>query len=96
MEDFGEKPPPIVGMVSGSSIVFLINSPDLLQDVYVTKNFYFDKHPAMQKITNKLWGNSTVVERSTELWVKKRKSLSSAFYKEKLIKMIEVMKEVIV
>lgn len=38
-------------------------------------------------------GDSILFQESSELWAKKRKSLSVAFYKEKLMKMLEVVKK---
>jgi len=36
-------------------------------------------------------GDSILFSRSTELWNKKRKSLSAAFYKDKLGKMMDII-----
>lgn len=41
-----------------------------------------------------LMGDSTLLARSDELWSKRRKSLSGTFYKDKLVKMMEIVKSV--
>lgn len=49
----------------------------------------------MKALCLPLTGDSTLFESSTEKWHSKRKSLSAAFYKNKLSKMIDVMKDVV-
>jgi cytochrome P450 len=43
----------------------------------------------------RLMGDSILFSRSTEEWSKKRKTLSPAFYKEKLHKMIDITKSIV-
>jgi cytochrome P450 len=40
-------------------------------------------------------GDSILLMRSNELWLAKRKSLSTAFYKDKLGKMMDIIREVV-
>ena len=40
-------------------------------------------------------GDSILFSRSTEEWSKKRKTLSPAFYKEKLAKMVDITKSIV-
>jgi len=40
-------------------------------------------------------GESILLARSDALWAKKRKSLSTAFYKEKLGKMMDIIRDVV-
>ena len=60
-----------------------------MTDVYLTKNKYFDKDPVSQILFSSLFGESIVLAEGNDLWSRKRKVLSSAFYKDKLIKMTE-------
>jgi len=62
-----------------------IRDPAHLNELYVTKNKYFDKHPLIRNLLYPLMGESILLSDSSELWGKKRKTLSTAFYKEKLI-----------
>ena len=73
----------------------VLNSAQGLTELYVTKNKFFDKDPISKLLFGSLFGDSIVLALSDETWSKKRKVLSSAFYKEKLIKMTEVIREVI-
>ena len=59
----------------------------------MTKNKYFDKYPRTKNLLFELMGNSLLFENSNELWSKKRKSLSTSFYKDKLLGYFELMKQ---
>jgi cytochrome P450 len=61
--------------------------------MYVAKNKYFDKEESVKNALKPLFGESVVLDHSDERWAAKRKVLSAAFYKEKLIKMTYLMKE---
>lgn len=92
-EDFGKKIPKIYGICNNFEPVLHIRDPDMLQEIYVTKNKYFDKHPYLKGIFFPLLGESTLFEASNQSWAAKRKVLSTAFYKEKLTKMVVLIKE---
>ena len=66
-----------------------------MTDVYLTKNKYFDKDPVSQILFSSLLGESIVLAEGNDLWSRKRKVLSSAFYKDKLIKMTEQIREIV-
>ena len=68
-----------------------INDPELVNELYMTKNRYFDKAASTQKAFGVLMGESTLVIKTTEEWAQKRKHLSIAFYKDKIMKMIEMI-----
>ena len=86
--------PPIVGMVFGSSVTLVVNRPEPAEELFLTKNKYFDKHPRSAKFFSRLTGDSILFAKSDLLWQQKRKSLSAALYKDKLRVMIEMMKDV--
>ncbi len=67
-----------------------------LPETYVTKNKYFDKDPVSRIEFYPLLGESIVTHPSNDVWARKRKLLSTAFYKEKLIKMTDSIKEVVI
>ena len=85
---------PIVGLVFGTTVGLVVNSPELSQELYLSKNKYFDKHPKTAEIFSRLTGDSILFAKSDILWQKKRKALSAALYKDKLRIMMEVMKGV--
>jgi hypothetical protein len=70
----------------------ILNSARVLTDVYVTKNKYFDKDPISRLLFGSIFGEGIVLAASDDLWSRKRKVLSQAFYKDKLIKMTEIIR----
>ena len=64
-----------------------------MNELYVTKNKYFDKTKYTHDIFYPLMGDAILMSQSTEEWSHKRKSLSGAFYKDKLVKMLDIVKE---
>ena len=61
--------------------------------LYVTYNKYFDKGGRSKKQLQDLFGDGIVLIESNELWREKRKHLSAAFYKEKMIAMLDSISE---
>ena len=85
--------PPIVGFALGNTVALMINSPDLAEELFLTKNKYFDKYPKAARLFSRLTGDSILFAKSDPKWQQKRKSLSAALYKDKLRAMIGMMKE---
>jgi cytochrome P450 len=96
-ESFGKNfnPPDVVVAMMQSQPVILINSAEPLTDLYVTKNKFFDKDHLTKIQFSPLFGDSILLSSSNEKWSKKRKVLSSAFYKDKLVRMTENIRKVI-
>ena len=61
----------------------------MVNEIYVTKNKYFDKHESIGNSLYPLVGDSILFQKSNEIWREKRRALSSVFYKGKIIRMIE-------
>jgi hypothetical protein len=59
-EDF-PKQPSIVQWFTGFEPTLMICDPELLNELYVTKNKYFDKHQRMADIFRPLLGDSTLM-----------------------------------
>ncbi|CDW86900.1 cytochrome p450 [Stylonychia lemnae] len=90
----GSNPPTYTGMLIARQLCLIINRHEPLQDLFITKNKYFDKHPNTGQLVGKTLGDSTLFQKSNELWAKKRKSISSSLYKQKLVQMVETMKDI--
>lgn len=73
----------------------IIRDPDLLTEIFYTKNKMFDKAQFISDLVYPLFGNAIPVQKSTLEWKQKRKVISSAFYKDKLIKMVEIIKHTV-
>eukprot|EP00350_Pseudokeronopsis_sp_OXSARD2_P001575 CAMPEP_0170540938 /NCGR_PEP_ID=MMETSP0211-20121228/828_1 /TAXON_ID=311385 /ORGANISM="Pseudokeronopsis sp., Strain OXSARD2" /LENGTH=68 /DNA_ID=CAMNT_0010843505 /DNA_START=288 /DNA_END=494 /DNA_ORIENTATION=+ len=66
----------------------------MVEELYVAKNKYFDKHDKTYLSFYETLHESVLLCKSSELWQKKRKVLTAAFYKEKLGKMMSMLKDV--
>ena len=73
----------------------LISDPAVVQDLYVSKNKYFDKHSLVKNASYVLTGESILFTETTEDWRSTRKAMSPAFYKGKLESLTEIAKTAI-
>eukprot|EP00347_Sterkiella_histriomuscorum_P012378 403368811 len=87
--------PPLVGLMSLYKPLIFINSPEYLEDFYVKQAKYVDKEDMIRIQLFSLLGNSSLMMSSNEAQARKRKTISSAFYKGKLYKMVEIIKEIV-
>lgn len=71
--------------------VVAIGDPEIVNELYVTKNKYFDKTEKHRRMVSNMFGNSLILQRSNENWSTKRKHLSVAFYKEKMAPMLNTI-----
>jgi hypothetical protein len=85
----------IQGLTLGGETALLVNSAKYLQDFYVNKNAIFTKHFLIRWQFWKLMGTSIVFQDTDDpTYADKRKTLSGAFFKSKLIGMTETIKAV--
>ena len=66
----------------------MIQDPEMVNELYVAKNKYFDKSDKFYRIWHMLFGESILMTKSNELWAVKRKHISTAFYKDKMFGML--------
>lgn len=59
----------------------------------MTKNAQIDKTGSFEGIFKSFFGNSFIFSQSNELWKSKRKATAHAFYKDRLVHMLEVLKD---
>ncbi len=71
----------------------MINSPEIAEELFLTKNKYFDKHDKAARLFQRFMGDTILFAKSDLKWQQKRKSLSAALYKDKLRAMVEMMKK---
>ena len=94
-EDFGNNVPKIVAMYNSYTPILYVSDPDAVNDLFVVKNKYFDKHPGFKNMLYPLLGDTFSLLPSDESWKNKRKSLSAVFYKERLGQMLSIMIETV-
>ena len=80
-----------VCFISNSAFVS-VSDPAVVQDLYTTKNKYFDKAPLVKDVTYCLGGDSILFTETTQDWKDARKAMSPAFYKGKLEDLTEIAK----
>ncbi len=88
---FDKQVPPLCIFVVSVAPVINVSCPETINELYVTKNKYFDKNIRLENQFKCLFGGGTVFSKSNELWTQKRKHLAVAFYKEKMIKMLDIL-----
>jgi len=93
-EDFPDRTPPVLGLYNGFTPTLFIRDLEMIYDLYVRKNKYFDKEPLIYRMRYPLFGDSILFAPTNEEWAMRRKHMAAAFYKEKLIKFTEKIKQV--
>jgi hypothetical protein len=88
---FNNKTPGVFIEFKTNDGAVIFSDPELVNEIYITKNKYFDKHPRSKTILYEAVGNSILFANSDELWSQKRKHLSVAFYKDKLTSMLQII-----
>ena len=82
----------LVCYFTGGTCILLSDSA-VVEAMYTTKNKYFNKHPIIKDLTNCLLGKSILFAETSKEWKEARKTLSPAFYKGKLLGMIEIARD---
>jgi len=70
-----------------------VADPEIVQEMLGQKNAQIDKTGAFKGIFKNLFGNSFVFNKSDETWRAKRKAVAHAFYKDRLVHMLDILKE---
>jgi len=68
---------------------------ELVNDLYMTKNKYFDKHPLIRNLAEPLLGDSILLQQNNEFWNAKRKTIASSMYKDKIVLYLEMAKDLL-
>ena len=60
--------PDMVGLALSTNICLIVNRPEPAEEIFLTKNKYFDKHPTTGQLFKRVAGDSIVFARSDLLW----------------------------
>lgn len=63
-----ELVPDLVGIAFSSNICLIVNRPEPAEEIFLTKNKYFDKHPKTAELLKRTAGDSIGFARSDLLW----------------------------
>ena len=84
---------PIVLLNFVGQIQILIADPAVLQDMFSAKNQLVDKTDMLRIMFKNFYGDSFLFSKTDDNWRAKRKATSHAFYRERMVNMLEVLKE---
>ena len=77
----------------GGTVTVMIADAEMVQDLLGQKNSIYDKEGWTMGVFKKLLGHSFLFSPADDDWKAKRKACAHAFYKERLVHMIEIFKE---
>lgn len=63
-----DEVPPISGVVYGSEVSLMINRPEVVEELLIIKNKFYDKHPSSARLIRKVTGDSIVFAQSDLMW----------------------------
>ena len=63
-----QRVPDMVGIVYSHKICLIVNRPEPAEEIFLTKNKYFDKHPKTGELLKRTTGDSIGFARSDMLW----------------------------
>ena len=91
-QSYGDNPPKYVGMMNLYNAILCISKPGPLEDMLVTKNKYIDKDGFIKQQFQRFLGESSLMVKNGVEQARKRKLIGSGFYKDKMLKMVEIIK----
>ena len=69
----GKDVPKFVGIVLGNTVALLVNRPEPCEEIFQSKNKYFDKHPRSARLGKRVFGNSILFAKSDVVWQQKER-----------------------
>ena len=93
IDDSNANKYPVAVLNLGTKIYLYVSDPDVAYDLLIAKNSLFDKTGLVKAVFSKIMGDSFLFSSADEDWKAKRKACAHAFYKERLIHMLEVFKD---
>jgi cytochrome P450 len=74
-----------------SNPTLVVSDPDLVEEIYGSKNKFFDRSYVGEQLFKPILHNSILAATSNGTWALKRKILTQSFYKDKLMKLITII-----
>ena len=79
----------LIQVVNVAAPEVYVSDPKVVQDMVVTKNAQIDKTGVFEGIFKNFFGSSFLFSKSDDVWKAKRKGVAHAFYKDKLLVMLD-------
>ena len=73
-------------------VKLMIQDPQMVCELLASKNQITDKHPFLDTMFKDLLDNSFIFSPGDQVWKAKRRACAHAFYKERLVHMMEVLR----
>ena len=89
--DAGKNPVVVANL--GGNVFLYVADPEMMLDLFVKKNTIFDKTGNFRGIFSRLFGDAIAFRHADEVWKAQRKACAHAFYKERIVHMLEVLKD---
>lgn len=84
---------PFLMMNTGGNLTLIVSDPVAIQDMLVSKNALLDKTGTFKGVFQNLFGNAFIFSKTDALWKEKRKACAHAFYKDRLVHMLDNLKD---
>ena len=82
-----------VSIINAGNPLLLIQDPEVVQEMMVTKNHLVDKSKGYRAALSNYFGQGFLFAASDDKWKRKRKGIAHAFFKDKLVVMLEKLKD---
>mmetsp|Transcript_4253 Transcript_4253/g.5673 ORF Transcript_4253/g.5673 Transcript_4253/m.5673 type:complete len:133 (+) Transcript_4253:166-564(+) len=94
VHDFGEDVPDKIGFHLFGIPTVVFTTADHLDELYVTKNAFYTKHPLKRDGSRPLLVDSlATMDTDDPAYKKKRKAISAAFLKSKMSEIVDITKQ---
>ena len=77
------------------NITLFISDAEVIKDMLGAKNAQIDKTGLFEGMFRNFFGRSFVLGRTDELWRRKRKATAHAFYKDRLVHMLDTERDIV-
>lgn len=91
-DSFDAATAPITILNLMGNIELYIMDPVMIQELFTSKNQFFDKNGVLKIYLESYFGNSFLFSIADKAWLAKRRSTAHAFYKDKIDHLLEILK----
>ena len=93
MKEYFDKPPAVLSAYYTCGSCVMVCDAKVVEAMYTSKNSFFSKHPIVKDLEQCLIGDSILFAETSLEWKQARKAIAPAFYKGKLVGLIELARQ---